>query len=284
MMTKSNTGKFFALKLCGLLPAIALPVALFGLSTAEIASPVNPEPSITITDTTNIVSMTIQDVDSGEKEEITFEAAGGVMVFNANDKQKRDSISFEDIDSISIRKNTAKEEISVMMKSGEIIAFNTNDKQKTDSITTMGTYSMSVGKDTAKTKATYTFCEDTAKTKKIYFTVPVYTVGSVDVNPEFPGGQDAMMKFIYANLKYPKEASDKKIHGRVAVEFTIHADGNIHNVKTLHSADPLLDAEAERVVKAMPAWTPGKHKGSTVAVRFVLPIVFQLKDKAAAAE
>jgi TonB family protein len=94
-----------------------------------------------------------------------------------------------------------------------------------------------------------------------------------------------MMKFIYANLKYPKEAADKKIHGRVTVAFVINADGNVDHVKIQKGVDPLLDAEAERVIKAMPAWTPGKHKGSAVAVRFLLPIVFQQKkDKAAAAE
>jgi TonB family protein len=244
MMTKNNTGKFFALKLCGLLPAIALPVALFGLSTAEIASPV-------ISAATSIETPT-------QATDMTWE------------------------DAIAYAREYAQQ------------------KQKTDSITTMGTYSITIQKDTAKTKAvTYVFCEDTAKIKTVYtFITPaknkeervrlveeeenVYLVGSVDVNPEFPGGQNAMMRFIYDNLRYPIEAMTQGIQGRVTVVFTIKSDGNVDNVKTHKSADPLLDAEAERVVKAMPAWTPGKHKGSTVAVRFILPIVFQMKqDKAA---
>jgi TonB family protein len=90
-----------------------------------------------------------------------------------------------------------------------------------------------------------------------------------------------MMKFIYANLKYPKEAAGKKIQGRVALRFIVKADGNISEVTVQKGVDPLLDAEAARVVKAMPAWTPGKHEGKAVAVQFVLPVVFRLaKEKA----
>jgi TonB family protein len=110
----------------------------------------------------------------------------------------------------------------------------------------------------------------------------VVIVGAIDVSPEYPGGQGEMMKFIFDNLKYPKEAVEKKIQGRVTVEFIVKADGNIDNVKVQKSVDPLLDAEAVRVIKAMPAWTPGQHKGEAVAVRFFLPIVFQIpKDKEA---
>jgi TonB family protein len=120
----------------------------------------------------------------------------------------------------------------------------------------------------------------------IAFTTPkksteekLYLAGEVDVSPEFPGGQAEMMKFIFGNLKYPKEAADKKIQGRVTVQFTVKADGNIDDVSVLRGVDPLLDAEATRVIKTMPAWTPGKHKGKIVAVRFLLPIVFQLKKE-----
>ena len=249
MMTKNNTGKFFALKLCFLLPAIALPVALFGLSTAETLSPVNTEKIVT----TTITSADTLSVNKGtQNATITIlTKSGETLILSGGDEHLQD-MSPDNISSITAQKDTA--------------AGNTQTPPPLE---------------TAQADHPHFYLKkDTAKTKTVYFTTPIYQAGAVDVNPEFPGGQSEMMKFLFANLKYPKEVAEKKIQGRVIVEFIIEADGNIDNVKVLKSVDPLLDAEAVRVVKAMPAWTPGKHKGSTVAVRFMLPIVFQLpKDK-----
>ena len=98
-----------------------------------------------------------------------------------------------------------------------------------------------------------------------------------EVMPEFPGGTESMMKFLVENIKYPKEAMDKGIAGRVFVEFVVEQDGSLSDVKVLRSVDPILDNEAVRIVKTMPKWKPGTEGGKTVRVKYVLPIVFRMQ-------
>ena len=99
----------------------------------------------------------------------------------------------------------------------------------------------------------------------------------VEEQPMFPGGMEEMMKFLQQNTKYPKEAQDKGIQGRVIVQFVVNKDGSISDTKVLKAVDPQLDAEALRVVNAMPNWTPGKNKGEPVRTYFTIPVVFKLK-------
>ena len=103
----------------------------------------------------------------------------------------------------------------------------------------------------------------------------VYDV--VEQMPEFPGGMPAMIEFLQTNLNYPKDAKKQKVGGRVLVMFVVETDGSISNVRVAKKVFPSLDAEALRVVKAMPKWNPGKEKGKPVRVNFSLPIVFSLK-------
>jgi TonB family protein len=98
----------------------------------------------------------------------------------------------------------------------------------------------------------------------------------VDVMPEFKGGTEALMKYLGNNVKYPKEAKENKIEGKVLVGFIIDTKGNIKEVNIIKTADELLDAEAVRVIKTMPKWKPGKQDGKKVNVKFVLPIAFKL--------
>ena len=99
----------------------------------------------------------------------------------------------------------------------------------------------------------------------------------VEEMPRFPGGDEAMMQFIAKNVKYPEEASKKGTAGRVLVQFIVNTDGSVVEPKVVKSVDPALDAEALRVVKLMPKWTPGKQRGYTVRVKFTIPISFRLK-------
>ena len=101
----------------------------------------------------------------------------------------------------------------------------------------------------------------------------------VDEMPEFPGGIDALASFISKNVKYPKSAIDNDIEGKTFVEFVVEKDGSVSNVRTKKGFDKDCDAEAERVVKAMPKWIPGAVKGENVRVSFVLPIAFKLSAK-----
>ena len=94
--------------------------------------------------------------------------------------------------------------------------------------------------------------------------------------PQFPGGQGVMMKYLAANIKYPASAVKAKKQGRVIVAFVIQKDGSVTNARIVRSVDPELDAEALRIVKAMPNWTPGTQDGKPVNVRYTIPVVFSL--------
>ena len=117
----------------------------------------------------------------------------------------------------------------------------------------------------------FSFTTSTAQTKKndMLFSV-------VEVMPQYPGGQIAMLKYIMENIKYPEQAMKKGIQGRVVVSFIVEKDGRISNVRLLRSVESSLDKEAVRVVKSMPKWSPGKQNGKPVRVRFNVPVMFKL--------
>ncbi len=98
----------------------------------------------------------------------------------------------------------------------------------------------------------------------------------VEEKPTFPGGEAELLKFIAENTKYPEIAKENGIQGRVFVQFVIDKNGNVTNVTIARGVDPYLDAEAIRVVKMLPKWTPGKQRGKPVPVTFVVPINFKL--------
>ncbi len=103
----------------------------------------------------------------------------------------------------------------------------------------------------------------------------IYTIS--ELNPEFPGGESEMYKFLGSNLNYPPDARDKNIQGRVYISFVVETDGKITHVKCLRGIGGGCDKEAIRVVKTMPNWTPGMQDGEVVRVRYNLPIVFKLQ-------
>ncbi len=98
-----------------------------------------------------------------------------------------------------------------------------------------------------------------------------------EVMPQFPGGDQAMMKFVAENVQYPQEARDKEISGRVMVGFIVEKDGSVNEVKVVKGIGGGCDEEAVRVVKAMPKWKPGKQKGKPVRVHYTLPLTFKLQ-------
>ena len=100
----------------------------------------------------------------------------------------------------------------------------------------------------------------------------------VEKMPEFPGGTEAMMKYVAQNVKYPEEAKEKGISGRVFVSFVIEKDGSVSNVEVLRGIGGGCDEEAVRVVKSMPKWTPGMQKGKPVRVNYNMPFFFKLDD------
>lgn len=98
--------------------------------------------------------------------------------------------------------------------------------------------------------------------------------------PEFPGGQQAMYRWLGKKVHYPNKAYKKKIHGKVYVQFVVEKDGRIGRVTLRRGCDPLLDKEALRVIGKMPAWKPGRlEDGTAVATRFTVPIDFKLDER-----
>lgn len=102
---------------------------------------------------------------------------------------------------------------------------------------------------------------------------------TVEQMPSFSGGEAEMNKYIGENLKYPAEAQKKGIQGRVTIRFVVTKTGEIKDATIVRGIDPACDAEAVRVINAMPKWIPGKQGGENVDVYFTLPIIFRLKKE-----
>ena len=100
----------------------------------------------------------------------------------------------------------------------------------------------------------------------------------VEAAPLFPGGDGELMKFLQRNVRYPAAAQQAGVQGTVEVEFTVKKDGSVSDVKVIRSVNPELDAEAVRVISAMPKWKPAEQRGTTVDARFEMPIVFRLSE------
>ena len=133
------------------------------------------------------------------------------------------------------------------------------------------TYTIGVSKAYAKDR-TYMIAlykEGTDHNKEVY--------DMVETMPEFPGGIGKLMEYVAMNVRYPKEAEEKGIQGRVIATFVVEKDGCITNVEISKSVDPALDAEALRVINAMPKWTPGTQDGGPVRVKFTIPVSFRLQ-------
>lgn len=100
----------------------------------------------------------------------------------------------------------------------------------------------------------------------------------VEKMPEFPGGQQALFKYLSENVKYPVIAQENGIQGRVICQFVVNKDGAIVDVEVVRSGgDASLDKEAIRVIKSMPKWKPGQQRGKPVRVKYTVPVNFRLQ-------
>lgn len=98
----------------------------------------------------------------------------------------------------------------------------------------------------------------------------------VEQMPEYPGGMQALFEYLSQNLKYPEDAKQQKVEGRVIAIFVVETDGSISNVEVVKPVFPSLDAEAVRVLSDMPKWKPGMQSGKVVRVKYTVPINFSL--------
>ena len=127
---------------------------------------------------------------------------------------------------------------------------------------------------------------ETAATDSLRGRVAGVTVGAskddgrvfdvVEEQPRYPGGTNALMTYLRDNIKYPAEAAKAGIQGKVIVQFVVGKDGTVRDVKPIRNISPELDAEAVRVVAAMPKWMPGYQRGEAVNVRYTLPVNFRM--------
>jgi protein TonB len=99
----------------------------------------------------------------------------------------------------------------------------------------------------------------------------------VDIMPAFPGGEGALMQTIADSIRYPKDAKEKGITGKVIVRFMVKYDGTVTDVSVLKGVSPSLDNEAVRVVQSLPKFSPGQLKGKSVSVWYMLPVLYSLK-------
>ncbi len=100
--------------------------------------------------------------------------------------------------------------------------------------------------------------------------------GMVEQQPEFPGGESALIKYLNTNIRYPRKEQRKKIEGRVILDFQINEDGMVSDIQVKRSVSKNIDKEAIRVIENMPKWKVGIQNGEAVPVRFTLPIEFSL--------
>lgn len=103
----------------------------------------------------------------------------------------------------------------------------------------------------------------------------VYEYDYVEVKPTFPGGDEKLLGFVNHTRVYPEKAYRQGVRGRVMCSFVILADGSVSNVRVLRGVEPTLNAEAVRILEAMPQWNPGKIEGKPVPVRMIYPIPFR---------
>lgn len=128
----------------------------------------------------------------------------------------------------------------------------------------------------------YTTAQSIARTETNYGSnfqhevIEVYEYDNVDVQPTFPGGNTALIRFINSSRRYPTQAYQQRIQGRVLCSFVVQSDGSITHVNVLKSVEPSLDREAVRVISQMPQWQAGRMGHECVPVYCILPIAFRL--------
>ncbi|MDE6109631.1 MAG: M56 family metallopeptidase, partial [Muribaculaceae bacterium] len=144
-----------------------------------------------------------------------------------------------------------------------------NNPSVAHALGTASSVQLTTGKGSEKNPAAQTASTDVSTDAEVPVEQP-------DVVPEYPGGMSAMFKFLVDNISYPATAAKQGIQGKVLVKFVISTDGRPVDVHVETPVSPELDAEAIRVVNAMPAWTPGKKDGKPVPCSMALPVTFKL--------
>jgi protein TonB len=197
-----------------------------------------------------IVYLAIEQVGSRDKANVVY--AGSVQT---------------DVDEIIIQTIQPKE-----LPPPPAAEMNESLMQVVDNTISVADFRVDAGSYQDMTTTEYTLIEETKVEEVKEDIIFVF----VEENPEFPGGEEARIKFLKDNIEYPRIARDIGLEGRVWVGFVVEADGRITNVKILRGRAQSLDDEALRVAKLMPKWKPGKQRTKAVRVQYQMPITFTL--------
>ena len=119
------------------------------------------------------------------------------------------------------------------------------------------------------------YAQDKQNGNAVQGTDAEYAFEQVDVKPEFPNGNDGLVKYLSENIKYPKKALKNGVTGKVFVQFVIDKTGKVTNVVAVRGVEKSLDKEAVRVIKSMPKWKPGMKDGNPVKIKYTIPINFK---------
>ena len=289
MMLKKRSNPWARLKYLSILPLAALSVAVF--ARPEVSNKLNEISSVKVNDLTSIAKA--DEVKSAENSpaklvkvagkvinERTGKPIAGVNIVVENPADRRiiahvvssqdGKFSLESYEGLAIRFSfIGMQEQKVIIPQGGSKSMTVTMREEAHSIPEMMVVAY------APEKKSYPVPEPKTPSSK-GDEGEIFIV--VERTPEFPGGMGELMKYLQRNVRYPAAAQQAGIQGKVEVEFTVKKDGSVSDVKVIRSVNPELDAEAVRVISAMPKWKPGEQRGTPVDARFEMPIVFRLSE------
>ena len=289
MMLKKRSNPWARLKYLSILPLAALSVAVF--ARPEVSNKLNEISSVKVNDLTSIAKA--DEVKSSENSpaklvnvsgkvinERTGKPIAGVSIVVANPADGRiiaacvssqnGKFSLDSYEGLAMRFSfVGMQEPKVIIPRGGSKSMTVTMREEAHSIPEMMVVAY------APEKKSYPVPEPKTPSSK-GDEGEIFIV--VERTPEFPGGMGELMKYLQRNVRYPAAAQQAGIQGKVEVEFTVKKDGSVSDVKVIRSVNPELDAEAVRVISAMPKWKPGEQRGTPVDARFEMPIVFRLSE------
>ncbi|MBO5678422.1 MAG: TonB family protein [Bacteroidaceae bacterium] len=289
MMLKKRSNPWARLKYLSILPLAALSVAVF--ARPEVSNKLNEISSVKVNDLTSIAKA--DEVKSAENSpaklvkvagkvinERTGKPIAGVNIVVENPADRRiiahvvssqdGKFSLESYEGLAMRFSfVGMQEPKVIIPRGGSKSMTVTMREEAHSIPEMMVVAY------APEKKSYPVPEPKTPSSK-GDEGEIFIV--VERTPEFPGGMGELMKYLQRNVRYPAAAQQAGIQGKVEVEFTVKKDGSVSDVKVIRSVNPELDAEAVRVISAMPKWKPGEQRGTPVDARFEMPIVFRLSE------
>jgi len=292
MMNQQKTNKAGLLKYSLIVP-LALALILSSnaqtiVNSAKRMILVSNEPAVIDTKTNSLIlgSATLQDAKPTEQQ------PGNQKIYNVVEKMPvypgGDQSMLQYINS-NLRYPVDAQEKGIQGK--VIIRFVVNESGKVENAEVIRTLYPSLdaeGIRVVKSLPDFIPGEQNGKKVAVWYTMPItfklddgpanskkiYSV--VEKMPQFPGGEQSMLQYINSNLRYPVDAQEKGIQGKVIIRFAVNESGKVENIEVIRSLYPSLDAEGIRVIKSFPDFIPGEQNGEKVAVYYTLPITFRL--------